>query len=52
LQAAKSSIADVDYAQEVSRLVESRLLMQAGTAMMAQGNINSQLALNLLQSVT
>lgn len=52
LQAAKSSIADVDYAQQVSRLVESRLLMQAGTAMMAQGNINSQLALNLLQSVT
>lgn len=52
ITAAKSSIADVDYAKEVSRLVESRLLMQAGTAVLAQGNINSQLALGLLNSIT
>ena len=52
LQAAKSSIADVDYAEEVSRLVETRIRMQAGTAMLAQGNINSQAALNLLQVIT
>lgn len=51
LAAAKSSIADVDYAKEVSRMVESRLLVQAGTAMLAQGNISSQLALNLLKEV-
>lgn len=51
LQAAKSSIADVDYAKEVSNLVESRMLLQAGTAMLAQGNINSRLALNLLQAI-
>jgi flagellin len=51
IAAAKSSIADVDYASEVARLTESRILMQAGTAVMAQGNINSQLALNLLNSL-
>jgi flagellin len=51
ITAAKSSIADVDYAKEVSRLVESRLLMQAGTAILAQGNINSQLALNLINQI-
>ncbi len=50
IAAAKSSIADVDYAKEVSRLVESRILMQASTAALAQGNINSQLALNLINS--
>ncbi len=52
ITAAKSSIADVDYAKEVSRLVESRLMLQAGTAVLAQGNINSQLALGLLNSIT
>ena len=51
IAAAKSSIADVDYASEVARLTESRILMQAGTAVLAQGNINSQLALNLLNSL-
>jgi len=51
IAAAKSSIADVDYAKETSKLVESRLLMQAGTAMLAQGNINSQLALSLLKTI-
>jgi flagellin len=51
IAAAKSSITDVDYASEVARLTESRILMQAGTAVMAQGNINSQLALNLLNSL-
>lgn len=51
ITAAKSNIADVDYAKEVSRLTESRILMQAGTAVLAQGNINSQLALNLLNTL-
>jgi flagellin len=51
ITAAKSSIADVDYAKEMTRLVESRVLMQAGTAVLAQGNINSQLALNLLNTI-
>lgn len=51
IAAAKSSIADVDYASEVSKLVESRMLLQAGTAMLSQGNINSQLALGLLKDL-
>jgi flagellin len=51
ITAAKSSIADVDYASEVARLTESRILMQAGTAVLAQGGINSQLALNLINSL-
>ena len=33
------------------RLIESRLGMQAATAVLAQGRINSQLALNLLKEV-
>ena len=51
IAAAKSSIADVDYAHEVSRLVTSRMLTQAGTAMLAQSNISTQLALNLLNAI-
>lgn len=51
IAAAKSSISDVDFAKETSRLLESRVLMQAGTAVLAQGNINSQLALNLLKEL-
>lgn len=51
IAAAKSSIADVDYASESSRMIQSRILLQAGTAVMAQGNINSQLALNLLNAL-
>ena len=52
IAAAKSAIADVDYAKESSRLVETRLMIQAGTAVLAQGNINAQLALNLLNNIT
>ena len=51
LTAAKSAIADVDYAKEVSQLVQSRLRVQAGTAALAQGNINAHQALSLLSSV-
>jgi flagellin len=52
IAAAKSNIADVDYAKEMGRLVSSRIAMQAGTAALAQGNLNSQLALNLLNTLT
>ena len=51
IAAAKSSIADVDYAHEVSRMVQSRLGLQAATAVLAQGHINSQLALGLLKEI-
>ncbi len=49
LTAAKSTISDVDYAQEIGRMVESRIRMQAGASVMAQGNITAQLALGLLK---
>ncbi len=51
IAAAKSSISDVDYAKESSKLLESRVLMQAGTAVLAQGNINANLALTLLKEI-
>ena len=51
LTAAKSAIADVDYAKEVSHLVQARLRVQAGTAALAQGNINAHQALSLLNSI-
>ena len=51
IAAAKSSIADVDYAKEVSRLVETRMRLQAGASVLAQGNINAHMALNLLSSI-
>lgn len=51
IAAAKSAISDVDFAKESARLVESRLMVQAGTSILAQGNINAQLALNLLNTI-
>lgn len=51
LSAAKSSIADTDYASEVSRLASSRILMQAGTAVIAQSNFASNLTLTLLHGL-
>ncbi len=51
IAAAKSKISDTDYASEISRLTESKILMSAATAVLAQGNINSQLSLSLLSSV-
>jgi flagellin len=52
ITAAKSNIADADFAAETAKLVESRLRMQAGTAVLAQGNINSHMALNLLNTIS
>ena len=50
ITAAKSSIADIDYAKEVSRMIESRILIQASTSALAQGNVSSQLALSLINA--
>lgn len=50
IAAAKSSIADIDYAKEVSRMIENRILIQASTSALAQGNISSQFALSLINS--
>jgi len=49
LEAANSRIIDVDVAAETTRLARNNILVQAGTAMLAQANASSQIALKLLQ---
>ena len=48
LAAAESRIRDVDMAQEMSKLTRAQILMQSGTAMLAQANAQPQSILNLL----
>lgn len=47
-EAANSRISDVDVAQESTQLARYNILVQAGTAMLAQANQSSQIALKLL----
>jgi flagellin len=49
LEAANSRIVDVDVAQESTRLARNNILVQAGSAMLAQANTSTQAALKLLQ---
>jgi flagellin len=49
LQAATSSISDVDVAQASTQLARWNVLVQAGTTMLAQANSTTQAALKLLQ---
>ncbi len=49
LQAAESRIRDVDMALEMANFTRHQILLQAGTAMLAQANIRPQSVLNLLQ---
>jgi flagellin len=51
LAAARSNIADTDFAKETARLAESKIALQAGASVLAQGNINAKLALSLINSV-
>ena len=48
LSAANSRIRDVDVAAETSRLTSYQILQQAGVAMLAQANMTTGLAMNLL----
>ena len=48
LQAAESRIRDVDMAAEMVDYVKNQILMQAGTAMLAQANMKTQSVLQLL----
>ena len=48
LSAANSRIRDVDVAQETSSLTAYQILQQAGVAMLAQANMSTGLAMNLL----
>jgi flagellin len=49
LAAAKSTITDVDVAQESTNYAKEQILVQSGTAMLAQANQNPQSVLKLLQ---
>jgi flagellin len=46
--AAQSRIRDTDMAQEMTTFSKSQVLVQAGTAMLAQANASSQSILKLL----
>jgi flagellin len=46
---ARSRIEDVDVAEEAANLVRSQILQQTATAILAQANIQPELALNLLK---
>jgi flagellin len=47
--AARSRIEDADFASESARLAKAQVLQQTGTAMLAQANAASQLALQLIK---
>jgi flagellin len=48
LQAAESNIRDTDMASEMVSYVKNNILIQAGTAMLAQANVKTQSVLQLL----
>jgi flagellin len=48
LQAAESQIRDTDMASQMVDYVKNNILMQAGTAMLAQANVKTQSVLSLL----
>jgi flagellin len=48
LEAANSRISDVDVAEESTQLARWNILVQSGTAMLAQANQSAQIALKLL----
>jgi len=48
LQAAESRIRDVDMAAEMVEYTKNQILLQAGTAMLAQANTKTQSVLQLL----
>jgi flagellin len=47
--AARSRIEDADFAAESARLAKAQVLQQTGTAMLAQANASSQLAIQLIR---
>ncbi len=49
VQAAESTIRDVDMAAEMTEFTKNQILTQAGTAMLAQANIASQTILSLFR---
>ncbi|MEZ4744158.1 MAG: flagellin [Bdellovibrionota bacterium] len=51
IAAAKSRIADTDYADEVAKLTAAKITTSAATSMLAQNNISSDLTYQLIQSL-
>jgi flagellin len=49
MEAANSRIIDVDVAEESTQLARYNILVQSGTAMLAQANQSANIALKLLQ---
>jgi len=49
MQAAESLIRDTDMAAETVQFLKNRILVEAGTAMLAQANLKPQSVLQLLQ---
>ena len=49
LTAAESQIRDTDMAKEMSEFVKNQILLQAGVAMLAQGNQVPQVVLSLFK---
>jgi len=49
IQASESTIRDADFALEMSSYTRSQILVQAGTAMLAQANATPQNVLTLLR---
>ena len=47
-EASRSRIEDADFAAESAALAKNQILLQAGTAMLAQANASSQTVLSLL----
>jgi flagellin len=47
VQAAESVIRDVDMAAEMTTFTKNQILLQAGTAMLAQANMAPQVVLSL-----
>lgn len=52
IAAAKSKISDTDYISEVSKMVESKIRMNASTAMLAQSNFAAQTTLSLISALS
>ncbi len=51
ISAARSKIADVDYADEVAKLTQSNILMQTATALMTQNNLAAGIGVQMIQSL-
>jgi flagellin len=51
IAAAKSKISDSDFAEEASRLLKSQVMARASSALMAQGNMQANNMMQILNSI-